>query len=207
MDDIKSMIKKNLVVGLKLNSEVKHNPVCEPCLAGKMHANPFPSSETRATELLELIHSDTHDVGILSGSGYGYWMSFVDDFSQFKVLIPMKYKSDSLAMFKQFKVYAETLTGKSIKAFRDDKGMEYMLNEFNKFLATFGISRQHTCRNRPQQNGVAEQANRLFSERIVSLLNESGLPEKFWIECLASEAECQSSKGMGLLGICTCTEG
>jgi len=185
-DDIKAMVKKNLVVGLKLDSEVKPDPICEPCLAGKMHANPFPSSNTRATELLELIHSDTHDVGVMSSSGYKYWVSFIDDFSRFKVLIPMKHKSDTLSAFKQFKAYAENLTGKRIKGFRDDKGGEYRLNEFNKLLESNGITRQHTCRNRPQQNGVAERANRLFSERIVSLLNESGLPEKFWVECLAS---------------------
>jgi len=185
-DDIKSMIKKKLVVGLKLDSEDKPDLICEPCLAGKMHANPFPSSDTRATELLELIHSDTHDVGVLSGSGYRYWVSFIDDYSRFKTLIPMKLKSDTITAFKQFKVYAEKLTGKTIKNFRDDKGTEYTSNEFNNLLSSYGIARQHTCRNRPQQNGIAERANRLFSERIVSLLNESGLPEKFWVECLAS---------------------
>ena len=65
--------------------------------------------------------------------------------------------------------------GKSIKCLRDDKGGEYMSNEFNSYLDACGIVRQHTCRNRPQQNGVAKRANRLFAERIVVLLNESGL--------------------------------
>ena len=81
------MLRKNLVVGLKLDSEAKPDPICEPCLAGKMHANPFPSSNTHATDLLELIHSDTHEVGITSSSGYKYWVSFIDDFSCFKVII------------------------------------------------------------------------------------------------------------------------
>ena len=53
-----------------------------------------------------------------------------------------------------------------------------MSNEFQKFLDECGISREHTVCNRPQQNGVAEQANRLFAERIVALLEESGLSKK-----------------------------
>ena len=70
--------------------------------------------------------------------------------------------------------------------FRDDKDGEYRSDEFDKFLESNGISHQHTCRNRPEQNGVAEWANQLFSEQIVALLNESGLPRKFWVKCLAA---------------------
>ena len=180
------MISKNLVDGLVLNSKTTPDPICEPCLAGKMHANPFTPSQHRATELLELIHTDVHEIGVTSSSGYNYWISFIDDHSQFKVLVPMKRKSDAFSAFKSFKAYAENKTGKKIKCLRIDKGGEYMSNEFGSFLDACGIVRQYTCRNRPQQNGVAEWANRLFAERIVALLNESGLSKKFWVECLAA---------------------
>ena len=185
-DDIKRMMSKHLVDGMVLDSDAKPDPICEPCLAGKMHANPFPLSENCATELLELIHSDVHQIGITSPSGYNYWISFIDDFSRYKVLVPLKHKSDAFSAFKSYKAYAEKQLGKSIKCLRDDKGGEYMSNEFNSYLDACGIVRQHTCRNRPQQNGVAERANRLFAERIVALLNESGLSKKFWVECLAA---------------------
>jgi hypothetical protein len=49
-----------------------------------------------------------------------------------------------------------------------------------------GIERQHTVRARPQQNGVAEQANRVLSEHLTTMLDESGLPKAFWGECLAA---------------------
>jgi hypothetical protein len=156
--------------------------ICEPCLAGKMHANPFPSSEHRATEVLELIHSDVHQIGVTPHGGYQYWVSFVDDCSYFKALYPIKKKSDTFSEFKRFKA----LTGKKIKRFHDDKGGEYMSREFQNFLDECGIARKHTVHNRPQQNGVAERANRLFAERIVALLEESGLSKKFWAECLAA---------------------
>jgi transposase InsO family protein len=185
-DDIKLMVSKDLVVGLTLDSKEKPDPICEPCLAGKMHANPFPSSEHRATEVLELIHSDVHEVGVKSHSGYNYWVTFVDDCGRYKAVMPMKHKSDTYVAFRSYKAWAENLTGKKIKRFRDDKGGEYMSNEFSAYLDACGIIREHSCRNRPQQNGVAERTNRLFAERIVALLNESGLSKQFWVECLSA---------------------
>jgi len=185
-DSIKKMLKHNLVTGLTLNSSAKPDPICEPCLAGKMHANPFLSSNNRATELLELIHSDLHYVGTSSHSGYNYWVTFIDDHGRFKAAVPLKRKSDAFDAFKKYKAWAENQTGKKIKRFRCDKGGEYMSNEFIDFLDFCGIEKQYTVRNRPQQNGVAERANRTLAERITAMLDESGLSKRYWVECLAA---------------------
>ena len=185
-DSIKKMLRQNLVTGLTLNSSAKPDPICEPCLAGKMHANPFLSSDNRATELLELIHSDLHHVGTTSHSGYNYWITFIDDHSRYKAAVPLKRKSDAFDAFKTYKAWAENQTGKSIKKFRCDKGGEYMSNEFIGFLNSCGIEKQYTVRNRPQQNGVAERANRTLAERITAMLDESSLSKRYWVECLAA---------------------
>ena len=60
------MVREDLVDDLVLDSKAKPDPICELCLAGKMHANPFPFSESQATELLELIHSNVFYVGTTS---------------------------------------------------------------------------------------------------------------------------------------------
>ncbi|MGH7239850.1 MAG: hypothetical protein ACREHG_07260, partial [Candidatus Saccharimonadales bacterium] len=88
--------------------------------------------------------------------------------------------------FKQYKAYAENQLECKIKAIRDDKGGEYMTNEFLQYTTDCGIICQHTTWNRPQQNGVAEHANRTLTEAMVSMLTEAGLPNKFWGECLAA---------------------
>ena len=59
-EGVKKLLKKKLVTGMTLDSSATPDPICEPCLAGKMHANPFPSSEYRAKRPLELVHSDVH---------------------------------------------------------------------------------------------------------------------------------------------------
>jgi hypothetical protein len=54
------------------------------------------------------------------------------------------------------------------------------------FTTQCGSERQHTVRARPQQNGVAKRANRVLSERLTTMLDESGLHKLFWGECLAA---------------------
>src|SRR5438445_9145531 len=151
-----------------------------------MHSNPFYPSELHASRPLELVHSDVHDVGHLSFSGYRYWVTFIDDYSRFHFVLPIKAKSDVFEALKTFKAFAENQSERKIKILRDDKGGEYMSNAFLKFTQECGILRQHTTRNRPQQNGVAERANRVLGECITAMLDETGLSKAFWGECLAS---------------------
>jgi len=187
MDGVTRMVRESLVTGLRLQSKSLPTGFCEPCLAGKMHANPFPLSQHRATELLELVHSDVHGpLRVRTHSGYRYWVTFIDDASRFWVVYLLKAKSEVFTAYKQFQAYAERYLGCKVKTIRDDKGGEYMSNAFLHDTLAEGVQRQHTTRNRPQQNGVAERANRTIQNGITALLQESGLPVQFWGEALAA---------------------
>ena len=100
----------------------------------------------------------------------------------------LKQKSETFAAFKQFKAWAENVTGAKLGTLRDDKGGEYMSREFEVFCIENGIQRQHTVRNHPQQNGVAERSTigRWMRVFVVSILYESGMPTAFWGEALAT---------------------
>ena len=184
---IKKLFSGNLVTGFRLDSQADPDLVCEACKAGKMHANPFPISHSRASRPLQLVHSDVHGpVKVPTHQGYRFWISFIDDHSRFKAIYLLKRKSEAFAAFKQFKAWAENATGQRLGSLRDDKGGEYMSREFEAFCIDHGIQRQHSARNRPQQNGVAERANRTMEEGIISMLYESGMPPSFWGEALGS---------------------
>ena len=128
LDGVKKLISQKLVTGLHINSPNKPDPICEPCLADKMHTNPFPSSSHRKTEPLELIHSDIHGpIKVASHSGFKYWALFIDDCTGHRAAIPMRAKSDTFSAFKRYKALVEKRFGRKIKALRDDKGGEYIV--------------------------------------------------------------------------------
>ena len=157
--DIRHLSEQNMVTGMKLNTKSLPDPICKPCLAGKMCANPFPSSTSRSTRPLELMHSNLHQVPYPTFSGYRYWVTFIDDYSRFRFVLPIRAKSDVFDAFKQFKAFAENQCERKIKTLRDDKGGEYMSNAMLICTTKCGIKHQHTVQARPQQNGVAERAN------------------------------------------------
>ena len=70
--------------------------------------------------------------------------------------------------------------GGKVKQLRDDKGGEYIGADFNKYCMDKGISRQHTTKATPQQNGVAERLNWSLAEGVVAMLNHAKLPVGFW---------------------------
>jgi hypothetical protein len=182
------MHKEGLVTGMTFASSTKPDIVCEPCLAGKMHSNPFPSSSSRATQPLELVHSDLHGpLPVAARDGYRYWMTFIDDATTHRAAMKLKKKSDAFEAFKVYKAFAENHFQTKMKEFQDDKGGEYMSKAFLKFTDECGIHRRHSTRNRPQQNGVAERANRTMAEDISAMLFEAKMPPSLWGEALTAQ--------------------
>ena len=150
-------------------------------------------ASTHSTEPLQLIHSDVHGpLPVRSRHHARYWITFIDDFSRFWAVLPLKDKSGALDAFKQFKALAENQLNRKIKALRDDKGGEYMSLEWEAFCAEHGIHRQHTVRAEPHQNGVAERANRTIMEHTIALLNEAKLPGSFWWDALSAYAHVRN---------------
>ena len=188
MADIAKMQKGDLVTGMVINSEEQPDPICKPCLAGKMHSKSFPRSPNRTSQPLELVHSDLHGpLPVQTREGYHYWITFIDDCTSFRAAMLLRKKSDAFDAFRTFKAYAENQLNSKIKGLQDDKGGKYMSNAFLKFTTDCGIERRHTTRNRPQQNGVAERANRTMSDDITAMLSESHLPASFWGEALSAQ--------------------
>src|SRR3984893_6566487 len=158
------------------NQQVKFHDVCLlPCC----------ESASRRSVSLELVHSDLHGPLPATANGFKYWISFTDDASRYRRCWLLHKQSEAFDAFKHYKAWAEKQTGKSLKSFRDDKGGEYMSNEWERFMLEHGIERQHTVRATPQQNGVAERTNRILDEGVASLLSDSHFPARFCGEALS----------------------
>jgi hypothetical protein len=92
--NVQRMVTNDLVTGLHLNDSTPVDPICEPCIHGKQHRDPFPQQRcSLSTAPLQLIHSDVHEVKVPTASGLKCWVTF-DDYSTHYTVIPLKKKSD-----------------------------------------------------------------------------------------------------------------
>jgi GAG-pre-integrase domain len=186
-NSVKHMITRQLVTGIDIKSKQPPDPICQPCVSGKMNANPFPSSTTRATKPLELIHTDLHGpFRTQTMSGYLYWITFINSCTSFRAVMFLKAESAAFEAFKQYKAYAENHLGAKILCMQIDKGGEYMSTAFINYMLEHEITRQYTVQVRPQQNGIAERANQTIQEHVVAMLNKSGLPALFLGQAVAA---------------------
>ena len=185
-DNLNLLINNKLVDGLPDKQELQKQ-TCEVCLKSRQTRTSFPKSGARrANNLLELVHSDVCQ--ITDGPSWDqlkYFVTFIDDFSRFTVIALLSSKGQVFEKFKNYKAMVEKHIGKPIKTVRSDNGGEYCSNEFGRFFDQEGIVRQLTVANSPEQDGVAERANRTLCEKARALLKEAGLPNKYWAEAMS----------------------
>jgi hypothetical protein len=160
-----------------------HEGVCKGCALGKNIKKPFPTSNNRSKEILDLIHSDVcGPMPVKSLGGSLYYVIFIDDYSRKTWLCLLKTKDEVFSKFQEFKAEIENLTNKKIKTLRTDNGGEYTSKEFVAFCKSIGIRRELIVPHNPQQNGVAERKNRSIEETVKALLNDQGLSMFLWGE-------------------------
>ena len=69
---------RKMVTGLS-KFKVDHEGFCQGCVAGKHTRGPFPSNESKTTNILQLIHSDLSGMLPITSLGeYLYYAIFVD---------------------------------------------------------------------------------------------------------------------------------
>ena len=73
-------MKKLHAAGLLESVDYESLGACEPCLMGKMTTTSLSGTMERATELLEIIHTDVCDpMSIEARGGYRYFLTFTND--------------------------------------------------------------------------------------------------------------------------------
>jgi transposase InsO family protein len=155
--------------------------ICENCLVGRQHRDPFPkASMWRASNILQLVHADIcGPINPVSNGKKGYLITFIDDFSKKTWVYFLMEKSEALSTFKSYKARVEKETGFYIRSLRTDRGGEFTSQDFTDFYNEHGIHRQLTTAYTPQQNGVAERKNRTIMNMVRSMLTAKQISKTF----------------------------
>ena len=88
-------------------------------MKGKKTKKKFPSSESKAKGILEIIHSDV--CGPMSSSSlskYVYYVSFINDFSRKTWIYFMKNEDEVFSKLKEFKSLIKNYIENKINIFR-----------------------------------------------------------------------------------------
>ncbi|MCO5577358.1 hypothetical protein L7F22_031187 [Adiantum nelumboides] len=153
--------RHNMVHDLSL-LEMPPRHVCEGCVLRKMHRFAFSQDgSVRATRKLQLVRSDV--CGPMRTPSVGnslYFVTFIDDFSRFCWVYPLKAKSDVFAVFQHYVSMVENETCCKVQTLRTNGGGEYM----------------------------SERKNRSLMEMARCMLKAKSLPHKLWMEAVACAA-------------------
>jgi hypothetical protein len=174
---------ERLAEGIKLDQESTIG-TCSSCLEGRQTRQPSHDRSELSLKPLDLIHSDTSgQISPTSIGGANYYVTFTDDATRMTYMAPMKSKSakEMLEKFQEFKAEVKKQLGRKIKRLRTDGGGEYE-KWMGKHLKGSGIIHETTAPYSPDQNGVAERANRTIMERVKAIIAEAQLDKRLWMD-------------------------
>ena len=188
IESVKELSRKNVVQGLRFEKESVGHGFCRGCIEGKQTRQTLRKNKNRSMEKCAVIHSDIcGPMSIESFSGSKYFVSFIDEYSGYIVVVPVQRKSDVLAEFKRFEAWIERKHDCRIKRLHSDNGGEYIA--MKAYLRQQGIEQTTSPSYSPNQNAIAERANRTIVECARSMLYHASLPRKFWAEAVVHAAK------------------
>jgi len=134
---------------------------------------------------LELLHMDLFGpTSYKSIGGNLYCLVIVDDYSRYSWVFFLQEKSETMSIFKKFAKRAQNLFGYTIVKIRSDNGSEFKNSHIDDYCDEHGIKHELSSTYTPQQNGVVERKNKTLITLARSMLDEYGMPERFWAEAI-----------------------
>jgi transposase InsO family protein len=167
----------------------KESLACDACQYGKLTRSIYTSSDHISTVPFQTIHSDVWGPsGVWSLHGYKSFVTFIDCCTRTTWVYVLKNKSDVFECFKDFHSLIKNQYDARVKIFRTDNGTEYVNNQFDEYLSSFGIIHQTSCPCTSQQNGLAERKNRHLLEITRCIMLAMNVPKYLWAEAMMTSA-------------------
>ncbi|MCO5569491.1 hypothetical protein L7F22_023204 [Adiantum nelumboides] len=188
---LQRMPRNHLSLGLPHN--MSPIDLCEGCLMGKASHKTFPISESRTSQVNQLVHSDLcGPMESTSLTGSVYFQTFIDDFSRYTTIYFLKQKSQSLSCFQEYCNMVVRQHDLPLQILRSDNGGEYISHSFQLFCKNEGIKQQFTVPYTPQQNGVFERKNRTLVDAARAMLLTASPLMSCWEEAVSKACYLQN---------------
>lgn len=160
---------------------VSSSGCCDDCRLGKIRRNDTIQKACNARSVAEIIHSDVMGpFKVESVHKDRFLVTFVDEYSRYTDVYPIRSKLEVFEKFKVFKAFAETQTGKSVKTLFSDNGGEYTLAEFLQYLQDNGIVHHFSLAGLPRTNGLAERINLTLGNIVRTTVSNSKISLRYW---------------------------
>lgn len=103
---------------------------------------------------------------------------FVDHFTRYSWIYPLKSKTEVVTIFPQFHSKIEKMFSHKVKSLYTDGGTKYI--KLKPYFNFNGISHYVSPPYTPEHIGIAKRKHRHIVETALTLLSHSSVPQKFW---------------------------
>ena len=165
--------------------------VCAVCQTAKMAKQPVASEAHR--DLVQpgaIIHTDIKGpVDEASLTGAKLAIVFIDERTRYTVVKELQSKDQCVAAFEEAIADFARIPGAPIKVaegsiLHGDSERVLQSKQMHRFLAERGISPRASPPYTHERNGIAERQIRTLFDMVRSLLQQSGLPNRYWFLAL-----------------------
>jgi transposase InsO family protein len=193
MNQLKKLMKHDLVIGLNNDIIFEKNKLCSACQASKQVGNTHPTKSAMSTSRpLELLHMDLFgSTTYRSIGGNSYGLVVVDDYSRYTWVFFLSDKSNVFSIFKGFAKRAENEFDFKIKKIRSDSGSEFKNSKIEDYWDEKGVKHEFSTKYTLQQNRVVERKNRTLIDMARLMLSGYNISDSFWAE--AVNTACHAS--------------
>lgn len=153
----------------------------------------MPGKREKLHELLEVVHSDAcGPMQVSTITGERFFVTFIDEKSGRIAVTLLKTKSEVLGAFQAYRARAEKEAGRAIRTLRTDGGGVFTSGEFKPYLRINWITHTISPLYTPNQNGLAERANRTLMESARCMIAGVKVNRTFWEFAVARAAHIHS---------------
>ena len=145
-----------------------------------MRRNPHNKETPKASDTIEIIHSDIMGPVNKSINGYRFILVIIDEYSRKSWIFLLKRKSEAIDIVINTLKFLNNQNKNNIKIFKSDHGKEFDNIRIKKFCSENGISKEYSPPYNPENNGLVERFNQTIISSTKTLIFWSKTSDNLW---------------------------